>query len=317
MSILTRRELLVSSAAGAAALALAPATALSAATPREPVLRFAHLTDIHVKPEGEIPDGMAKALRHAQAQSGKIDFILQGGDAIMDALKVDFDRTKAQFDLWNRILADECKLPVEHVIGNHDIFGWDKAKSKATGAEPQYGKKWAMEMFQLEKPYRSFDRGGWHFVILDSVQQPAEGKTGTYVAGIDDEQFEWLAGDLAATPATTPIIVASHIPILSVTPFLFSTAEGTNKQWKVLEILMIADAKRIKDLFAKHPNVKVCLSGHCHLVDRVDYNGVTYFCNGAVSGNWWAGPFQECKPGYATINLYADGGFEREYVEWG
>jgi len=53
---------------------------------------------------------------------------------------------------------------------------------------------------------------------------------------------------------------------------------------------MHVDAAKIKDLFAKHKNVKLCLSGHLHLVDRVDYNGVTYLCDGAVCGGWWKGP---------------------------
>jgi 3',5'-cyclic-AMP phosphodiesterase len=67
----------------------------------------------------------------------------------------------------------------------------------------------------------------------------------------------------------------------------------------------------------KHPNVKLCLSGHTHLVDRLDYTGVSYFCNGAVSGAWWKGAWQGCEPGYALVNLYDDGSFEREYVVYG
>jgi len=46
------------------------------------------------------------------------------------------------------------------------------------------------------------------------------------------------------------------------------------------------------------------------LRDRIEYNGVTYLCNGAVSGNWWRGAYQECEPGYALLDLYDDGTFE-------
>ncbi|MEX2092204.1 MAG: hypothetical protein WD971_05980, partial [Pirellulales bacterium] len=70
-------------------------------------------------------------------------------------------------------------------------------------------------------------------------------------------------------------------------------------------------------LFAKHPNVKLCISGHLHLLDRVDYNGVTYLCNGAVSGNWWGGRHKDCDEGYAVVDLYDDGTFEHEYVKYG
>jgi len=79
-----------------------------------------------------------------------------------------------------------------------------------------------------------------------------------------------------------------------------------------------ADAhRRATYLFLKHSNVKVCVSGHIHLVDRVDYNGVSYLCNGAISGNWWKGNFQETPPGYSLIDLFDDGTWRREYVKYG
>jgi 3',5'-cyclic-AMP phosphodiesterase len=79
---------------------------------------------------------------------------------------------------------------------------------------------------------------------------------------------------------------------------------------------MHADARRIKDLFLKHPNVKLCLSGHIHLRDSLEYNGVTYACNGAVCGNWWQGNYQETKPGYAIVDLWNDGTHKIEYVTY-
>jgi hypothetical protein len=63
--------------------------------------------------------------------------------------------------------------------------------------------------------------------------------------------------------------------------------------------------------------VKLCLSGHEHLWDRVQYNAVTYVCNGAVCGNWWKGAYHETSEGYGVVDLYADGTFEVEYVRYG
>jgi hypothetical protein len=79
---------------------------------------------------------------------------------------------------------------------------------------------------------------------------------------------------------------------------------------------MHQDARRLKNLFREHRNVKLCLSGHLHLRDRVDYEGVTYLCNGAVSGGWWRGPYQECEAGYALIDLRADGTFDHRYLRY-
>ena len=80
---------------------------------------------------------------------------------------------------------------------------------------------------------------------------------------------------------------------------------------------MHIDARAIKDLFTAHPNVKLCISGHIHLVDRVEYVGVTYLCNGAVCAGWWKGRNQECAEGYGLIDLFDDGSFENRYVEFG
>ena len=65
----------------------------------------------------------------------------------------------------------------------------------------------------------------------------------------------------------------------------------------------------------QHPNVKAALSGHTYLLDRVDYNGVAYLCNGAVSGNWWkSDTHYQTKAGYALIDLFDDGSVERTYL---
>ena len=80
---------------------------------------------------------------------------------------------------------------------------------------------------------------------------------------------------------------------------------------------MHVDCIKLKDRFARHPNVKLSLSGHLHALDRADYNGVTYLCNGAVCAGWWKGRHKDCDEGYAVIDLYDDGSFEHEYIKYG
>ncbi|MEP0845843.1 MAG: metallophosphoesterase [Phycisphaerae bacterium] len=279
---------------------------------RKRVLRVAHLTDIHVQPELKAGEGLAECLRHVQAQRDKPDLILTGGDTIMDCFEADEARTRLQWELWKQVLKAECSLPVESCIGNHDVWGWHKARSKTTGSEPGWGKKWAMDMFGIQRPYRSFDRAGWRFVVLDSVFPNGDG----YIGKLDDEQFEWLGAELAAVPRGMPVLVLSHIPIFSAAA-LFDGQREKSGNWDVPASYMHIDARRIKDLFYKHGNVRLALSGHLHLVDRVDYLGTTYLCNGAVCGAWWKGPHYEFSEGYALINLHDDGSFEHEYVTYG
>lgn len=320
---LNRREMLgVVGAAAAGAMLGSPALAQGEKVVRKNgklrTVRVAHLTDIHVQPELRANEGMIACLRDVREKAGNPDLLLIGGDCIMDGFEADDARTKVQWDLYRSILKGESSLRSYAVIGNHDIWGWSKRRSGCTGAEADYGKKRAMDMLELPERYSSFDintnkAGAWHFVRLDSVQ--SDGGEG-YRAQVDDEQFDWLARDLAAVDSKTPILVLSHIPLLSGSAGLFAK-RSDNGDATVRGSLVHSDSRKLVDLFAKHPNVKVCLSGHLHHHERVDYNGVSYLCSGAVCGAWWKGRHHHCAEGYSVIDLFNDGSFEQRYNTYG
>jgi len=279
---------------------------------RKRVLRVAHITDMHIQPERRAFEGVAQCLHHLQSLNDAPQLVLTGGDLIMDSFEHDSARTTTLWNLWTKTLADHCSLPVEHCIGNHDIWGWNKKKSGTTGDEARWGKRWAMDVLGLTTPYRSFDKNGWRFVALDSVYPNGDG----YIGKLDEEQFAWLEALLKATPTTMPVLVLSHIPILTITSItnpkelVVKTHEGSISE-------MMADMPRLVKLFDAHRNVKTCLSGHIHEVDHVEFQGVTYLCNGAVSGAWWKGKQHDCVEGYALVDLYDDGAVERTYQPYG
>ncbi len=311
----SRRIFLANAGTALAASTIVGATPINESkTERKRVLRIAHITDIHVQPERGAGLGMAACLQHLRSLSDKPELILNGGDSIMDSLEQPASRVKTQWDLFTKVLKDENAFSVKHCLGNHDAWGWIQTKSGALGTEPLYGKRWAQDVLALPNRYYSFAQAGWHFIVLDSTQ--SRGNAG-YEARLDGEQYEWLRGELNAVKRETPILILSHIPILSMTAAFFLRKPDQNAEWTIPRNLMHADGLQLQQLFLQHPNVKVCLSGHTHLVDRVDYTGVTYFCNGAVSGGWWGGAWKECDPGYALVNLYDDGSFDREYVTYG
>ena len=316
----SRRDLLKTGAAAVAAgvaslvpVPIARASDLAPRLDRRRVLRLAHLTDVHVQPELGAADGLAACLRHVQALKDPPQLILTGGDAVMDVYGADAARAKVQADLWRSVWRAECSLPVEHCLGNHDVWGWDRKESKTTGGEPKWGKPWALDLLGLDRPYRSFDRAGWHFIVLDSVHPAPDGG---YIARLDDEQFRWLGADLAKTPPATPVLVLSHIPIISAAAMMYGEQEKSG-DWVVPASWMHIDARRIKDLFARHPNVKLCLSGHIHTCDQVTYRGVTYVCGGAVCGDWWKGDVDGTEEGYDIVDLFADGTFRATYQPYG
>ena len=315
----TRRESLIGVGAAAAGLltwSAVPRLAAAGppAAPANRVLRVAHLTDIHVQPERRATDGLIACLHHVQQLADQPDLIITGGDSVMDSLGADDARTQLQWDLWKSALKNECSLPVRCCIGNHDVWGWEKAKSGTTGDEPLWGKKRAVAMLGLENRYYRFSQAGWQFIVLDSTHALSGGRDG-YTARLDDEQFDWLAATLRDAPAEQPIMIVSHIPIFSVTPLVWDSNERGDTV--VSGALLHTDRLKLKNLFAHHPNVKLCVSGHMHLLDRVDYNGVSYFCNGAVCGNWWSGRHIDCDEGYALIDLYDDGSSACHYVKYG
>jgi 3',5'-cyclic AMP phosphodiesterase CpdA len=267
----------------------------------------AHLTDIHLKDKFDAPARFTKCLHHVQRQPG-VDFILNGGDVVFDMNKENMDTINTQWSLWHKTIKADCSLPMHYVLGNHDIWWSENDKGQAI-----YGKKYSMDQLRLSTAYYSFIKSGWKFIMLDSVHLDIDNTW--YIGKLGDEQFNWLENELKATPATMPVCVLSHIPILSATLMVDDIAAGSNK-WEILGGDMHTDTNKIIDLFYRHPNVKLCLSGHIHLRDKVVYNNVTYICNGAVSGAWWEGNKRETAPGYGMIDFYADGSFKEQYVNY-
>ena len=274
-------------------------------------LRIAFLTDVHVKPTEVAEGGMRKAYRHVNALKSKPDFILNGGDAIMDALAIDKAKTQEQWDVWNRVLAAENRLPIYHIIGNHDVWGW-QVKDESIKTDPLYDKAWAVKQHNMPGRYYSFQKKEWKFIILDSTQQNGGG----YIARLDDEQMAWLETELKNPSSDQHICIASHIPIVSFCSAMFFDDHLANGDWKLSRALLHVDARKITQLFAGYKNIRCCLSGHIHLQDMVEYKNVHYYCNGAISGNWWNGAFKGFDPAHALFEFGKDGSVTREMLKY-
>lgn len=276
---------------------------------RRRLTRIAYLGDTHLMPRRKPMKGLAQCLHHIQNQTDKPSLILNGGDSIMDSVSRNRRDTRRQWEAWQTVLRAECSLPVEHCLGNHDVWAHEESVN-----DPLAGKNWAQEQLLFSHRYRSFDRDGWHFIILDSIQPKKTG--GWYSTHLDDEQLDWLRADLKKTGTQTPILVLSHVPIISgrIGNELSGTAPS---QWVIPDGAMHTDAPTLVGLFGQYPNLKTCLSGHRHVLDDVQYAGVNHLCNGAVSGNWWQSKtFRGTRRGYALLDLYDDGTAERTYVTY-
>ncbi len=321
----SRRSFLQTAAAAAAGLALAKpgyitaAAEKPAAKAKKRVLRFCHLSDIHLYDQRQAAKGLAKALEHVNRQSPKPDMIITGGDNIFDAYSSTEQSVKAQFELLKKVMKDNTDIYTKYCLGNHDIWGWDKNNSKTSGEEGGWGYAWAaMELELDDGPYYSFDAGGWRFAILNSTFAHPY-REGQYIGRLDEKQFAWLKGLIEGTPQDMPVLIISHIPILTACDYEKIRSEKSEPVDIVISGSAIhVDGPPLLRLFNEQgAKVKLCLSGHHHRVDRIDYMDVIYICDGAVSGAWWKGPNKDCDEGYGLIDLYSDGTFEHQYVQFG
>lgn len=320
---LSRREFLYLSGIGIAALSAACSSPIPTArlesnparTTAQRACRIAHLTDFHILPQSFIKDQVAKAFRHVHALEDQPDFILNTGDSIMDSLKTSKEDAQRQWEAFLEVVAAECKLPIYHAIGNHDVWGWG-VRDETIKKDPSYGKGLALQKLGLSSPYYAFDYGGWHFIVLDSVHPANTVSKEPYIGKLDEEQFGWLAQEVQSVPAETPIAIASHIPILSACE-LFDGENEESGNWVIPAAWVHLDARRFRQLFLDHPNIRLCLSGHSHQHERIEYLGVTYLTDGAISGNWWMGSYLNFPPAYVIVDLYTDGSVQAQFVEYG
>lgn len=296
-------------AAGAVAGLAGSAIGAEPEKKRKRTLRVAHMTDVHVFGQKHAPEGMAACLQHIHNLKDRPDIILNGGDCVMDSMASSEQSVRDQWKIWNTVLKGNLSLPIYHCLGNHDVWGVNKDRAGLTGNEPLFGKKWPMQELGMNDRFYAFTRGGWRFIVLDSIYMLGQ----DYHGRLDETQFEWLKAELESVPKTTPILILSHISLLSGCVFM----DASNKpftDWEVPAAWVHCDSRRLVPLFYKYPNLKVAISGHQHLRERLEYNGLTYLCNGAVCGNWWNGDYHQTSPGYAILDLYDDGNFEDQYI---
>jgi 3',5'-cyclic AMP phosphodiesterase CpdA len=303
---MNRRDVLLASFGTAA---LGTISTVRAAETAKPVLKAAHITDVHITHDRESPAGVAAMFKHMLGQkTGAPEVILNTGDTVMAVDgKVSGKRAAQQIELWKTAIQN-VKIPIRSCLGNHDV--WDGFEP--TDAIPETKKRFTLmkEVMSLPATYYSFDLAGWHFIALNSVEMwPKYGEVGA-------EQFQWLINDLKKTPKETPVCVLSHLPIVSVTSSLYGDGQKKDDGVLIPKVWQHRDCWEISEVFRRFPNVKLCLSGHMHTQDRCEYRGVWYICGGAASGAWWSGSEYGFAPCYGSLDFYANGSFEYRFVDY-
>ena len=225
----------------------------------EKKVTFAIGSDFHAQ---DVPAGATNVKTFVdEAKKKKVDFMIELGDFC----RLD-DKSKPYRDMWNSFPGDKY-----HVIGNHDMDAY---------TPDEYVKGMGMP-----GRYYSFDKGDFHFIVLDG-NNLFDGKTYTHYqhgnfykpyeqrAFVDPEQMEWLRRDLASTDKKC--VLFSH---QSIDTFM----NNGDDVRKILE-----DANRD----AGFKKVVLAFSGHNHSNYTKEINGITYIQINSASYVWCDVPTQ-------------------------
>jgi alkaline phosphatase len=237
MSVMSRRTLLA--AAQAAALRAAPGR-----------VRLAVLTDVHYADRDpacsrHYRDSIAKMRQAAEMlAAASPDLAVELGDFIDEA------PTAAMEASWAKTIDAEFRrlAPERHyVLGNHCI--WTLTKSRFMAA------------VGAKRAHYSFDRAGWHFIVLDGCWRADGVEYGArnnrwQDSEIPPAQRRWLQSDLAS--ARGPVVVFVHQRL---------DPHGDHT---------VASAAAVRAILEKSGNVELVLQGHSHANDRQDITGIPY-----------------------------------------
>ena len=304
-----RREFLKTLAASAGALTIAPHATLLGYGPHSAPIEtagscdFVFFTDTHIQPELDAAHGCSMAFQKISAL--KPEFAIHGGDLVFDSLGVSHTRASMLFDLYKKT-EQQLDMPLYHTIGNHDVFGI-LAKSGVTPSDPFYGKKLFEDRIGAHT-YYSFDRKGYHFIVLDSIFPTPDRQ---WEGRLDDAQLQWLAMDLQSVHAATPIVVVIHVPL--VTGFLGYSPKPEGRQ--KYNTYSVENSPDVIALFETR-NVIAVLQGHLHVNEVVYYKNCDFMTCGAVCGNWWHGSRMGFPEGFTTVRL-RDGKISTQYQTYG
>ncbi len=264
---------------------------------------FAFLTDIHLQPEKNAVLGFRQAIDTLNKLDP--DFIITGGDLVMDALDQTYGRVDSLYTLYKEV-SGELNMPVYNAVGNHEVYGWHRDE-EGIESNPQFGKK--MYESEMGERFYSFDHKNWHFIILDAIYRSEEGH---YIGKIDLEQVEWLKGDLEKTDKNTPIAITVHIPFITSRTQLSQGSLAANSEGGV-----ITNSLEVLRLFSDY-NLKLVLQGHLHYNEELFVgNKVHFITGGAVSGRWWSNkPGEHPEEGFQMIHVKGDE-LQSEYIDFG
>lgn len=266
---------------------------------------FAFMTDIHVFQQNNAEEGLLKAIRAVNEQNP--DFVLTGGDNVMDASAQSYARASGQYNLFKETMK-HLRMPYYPAFGNHEYCRRD------TENRPVAPEKYK-DLFKSHfgDTYYTFEHKNWHFIVLDSIMF---GKDENYYYGsIDPVQMDWLKSTLEAIGKEKPVVVTLHVPLLSVGDQVVVDGSGKRSGFTPRSVVKRKNAQELVDLFGKY-NVKLVLQGHLHMYEEILFKGIRYITGGAVCSGWWRGKHDGMEAGFVLVNVEGEE-LSSKYIDYG
>jgi hypothetical protein len=176
----------------------------------------------------------------------KPDLVVNLGDDIEDESP---DADRARYAECQRILRG-AQAELVNVAGNHDTIHLTPADLLAA---------WNARDEHL---YRSFDRGGFHFVVLHTRERKDRD------VSLGEAQLAWVRDDLAAHPG--PVVVLMHHSAAD------QDLRGNRWFERAPHICLVRERRRLRALFEKHGDVCAVFNGHLHWNHLDVHEGIPY-----------------------------------------
>ena len=265
-------------------------------------LKLVFYSDVHARTEWETPAALMMAADAINAQGA--DLVLGGGDLIEGG----FNATSGEVaPRWDDYMVMHSAIEGEHhaVIGNHDLVGALPRDGSPPAADPRLEYK---RRLGLTRTYRSFDALGYRVMLLDSLRVSDDAYE--YHGWVSQVQREWISEELSRLPADAPIVLVTHMPLMTA---FFSATKGATFQAPPNRV--VVNNTEVLALFAEH-NLVLVLQGHLHVSEMLRWRDTTFITGGAVCANWWRGPHLGTEEGFNAITLHRDR-VEWEYIDYG
>lgn len=290
---------------GSALLATGSSSLISSCASLKPhnrKLRFVFYTDVHARTEWDTPIAMARAADAINAQQA--DFVITGGDLITDGFQNSAATVAPRWDAY-MAMHNAISSDIYPTIGNHDLVAAMPEDGSPPAPDPR---SIYLDKMGLDSTYYSFDTNGYRFFVLDSIRISQDEYK--YHGYISEKQLEWLKQELSKTPPDVPLILVTHIPLL--TTFYAATQGAT---YSAHPNRVITNNTEVLKIFTKH-NLILVLQGHLHIKERLLWRNTTFITGGAVCAKWWRGPWHGTMEGFNVITLEGNK-VDWEYIEYG